>query len=111
VKGLIVLKKIYPNINMTKTGLLLKQKMEQAGYSVKDIQKLLMLSCPQPIYRWFKGQVLPSVDHLYALSIILKVHMEDLLVPNMPTIRATDIGKAERTNRLYAYWLCLNITG
>lgn len=63
------LKNIYPNINMKKTGLLLKQKMEQAGYSVKDVQKLLMLSCPQPIYRWFKGQVLPSVDHLYVLSI------------------------------------------
>lgn len=105
------MKNIYPNINMKKTGLLLKQKMEQAGYSVKDIQKLLMLSCPQPIYRWFKGQVLPSVDHLYVLSIILRVHMEDLLVPNMSTIRATDIGKAARNKRLYAYWFCLNIAG
>lgn len=44
-------------------------------------------------------------------AIVLKVHMEDLLVPNMPTIRATDIGKAERNKRLYAYWFCLNIAG
>lgn len=71
----------YPNIDMKKTGILLKNKIQQAGYSVKDIQEKLMLSCPQPIYRWFKGKVLPSVNHLYVLSKLLGVHMEDLLVP------------------------------
>ena len=38
------------------------------------------LSCPQPIYRWFKGQILPSVNHLFVLSKLLNVHMEELLV-------------------------------
>ena len=28
-----------------------------------------------------KGSILPSVDHLHVLSRLLKVHMEDLLVP------------------------------
>jgi transcriptional regulator with XRE-family HTH domain len=73
-------KNVYPNINMEKTGLLLKKKITEQGYSVKDIQKYLQLSCPQPIYRWFKGKVMPSLDHLLMLSRILKVHMEDLLV-------------------------------
>lgn len=74
----------YPNIDMKKTGKLLKTKTEQAGYSVKELQKMLLLSCPQPIYRWFKGIVLPSVDHLYRLSRLFGVHMEDLLVPQLP---------------------------
>ena len=94
---------------MKKTGLLLKQKIEHAGYSVKDIQKLLMLSCPQPIYRWFKGQVLPSVDHLYVISGILNIHMEDLLIPNTALIRASELGKTARDKRLYAYWFRLNM--
>lgn len=51
-----------------------------AGYDVKYIQEYLNLSCPQPIYRWFKGQNLPTVEKLYALSILLGVHMEELLV-------------------------------
>ena len=72
---------MYENIDMKKTGLLLKVTIEKAGYTVKDIQNILHLSCPQPIYRWFKGSILPSVDHLYVLSRLLKVHMEDLLVP------------------------------
>lgn len=74
----------YQNIDMKKTGKLLKTKIEQAGYSVKEIQERLLLSCPQPIYRWFKGKILPSVDHLYMLSRLLGVHMEELLVPQLP---------------------------
>ena len=71
----------YPNIDMQRTGALLKKKIEDAGYTVKELQEKLLLSCPQPIYRWFKGKVLPSINHLYALSQLLHVHMEDLLVP------------------------------
>ena len=72
---------MYENIDMKKTGLLLKEKIEKDGYTVKDIQSVLHLSCPQPIYRWFKGIILPSVDHLYVLNRLLNLHMEDLLVP------------------------------
>jgi len=46
---------------------------------VKDIQEYLKLACPQSIYRWYKGQILPSVDNLLMLSRLLGVHMEDLL--------------------------------
>lgn len=72
---------IYPNIDMKKTGARIEKMIKKAGFDVKTIQKHLQLSCPQPIYRWFKGKVLPTVNHLYALSVILGVHIEDLLVP------------------------------
>lgn len=71
---------IYFGIDMTKTGMLLKKRISEAGYTVKDIQKLLNLSCPQPIYRWYKGQILPTLEHLFILSRFLGVHMEELLV-------------------------------
>lgn len=73
--------KSYPNINMILTGKKLETLTKAAGIDVKMLQVYLHLSCPQPIYRWFKGQVLPSVDHLYALSRLLGLHMEELLVP------------------------------
>ena len=82
---------MYEHIDMKKTGILLKYRIEKAGYTVKDIQKLLQLSCPQPIYRWFKGMILPSVDHLYVLSRLLKVHMEDLLVTEQDDISLTEL--------------------
>lgn len=70
----------YPKINMEKTGALIKEKVIEQGYTVRDIQNYLRLSCPQPVYRWFKGKVMPSLDHLLMLSKVLKVSMEDLLV-------------------------------
>lgn len=100
---------MYENIDMKKTGILLKETIEKAGYTVKDIQKILHLSCPQPIYRWFKGIILPSVDHLYVLSRLLKIHMEDLLVPIQEEISITElhIDCLSSDKRLYEYWRCL----
>lgn len=71
---------MYPNIDVEKTGLKMKAMLCSAGYDVKFIQHYLHLSCPQSIYKWFHGKGLPSVDHLYALSLLLGVHMEDFLV-------------------------------
>lgn len=73
-------KPTYPNIDMQQTGRKLKRMIESAGYSPRIIQDYLHLSCVQPIYRWYKGKILPSVDHLLMLSELLNVHMEDLLV-------------------------------
>ena len=67
-------------IDMEKTGNNLRKYANKYGYSVKDIQQYLGLSCPQPVYRWFKGTILPSVDNLLRLSELFHVHMEELLV-------------------------------
>lgn len=102
---------MYENIDMEKTGILLKELFDRYGYTVKDIQKLLHLSCPQPIYRWLKGNILPSVDHLYVLSRLLKVHMEDLLVPKCgySSVMEKYVEKSLCEKRLYEYWkrLCI----
>ena len=81
-------KPTYPNIDMQRTGRKLKHMIESAGYTPRNIQEYLHLSCVQPIYRWYKGLILPSVDHLLMLSELLDVHMEDFLVKRkeMPII-------------------------
>ena len=96
----------YPNIDMKRTGALLKKKVAEAGYTVKELQEKLMLSCPQPIYRWFKGKVLPSINHLYVLSQLLHVHMEELLVAESQINIIPDIWKrvpCEELTRMYSY--------
>lgn len=71
---------MYQPIDQLRTGKKLKTMLESAGYDVKYIQTYLQLSCPQSIYRWYKGKALPSLEHLSALSKLLHVHMEELLV-------------------------------
>ena len=84
---------MFQPIDQIKTGIKIKTMLRMAGYDVKYIQSYLQLSCPQPIYRWFKGQVLPTVDHLYMLSKLLKVHMEDLLIQKQDDILMLEVEK------------------
>lgn len=95
----------YSSIDLYETGKRIKKLMKQKGYSVKDIQNLLHLSCPQPIYRWMKGQVLPTVDHLYIMARVLHVHMEELLVSQDETMRwRVPEDEIPFWKRMYTYW-------
>jgi hypothetical protein len=100
----------YPNINLKQTGILLETIIKGAGYNVKYIQEYLHLSCPQPIYRWFKGQILPSLDHMYALSVLLGVHMDELIVPKKQDMLAYFMEHTKDLTAkrclLYYYRLC-----
>ena len=95
------------SIDMIETGKRLKKLAQKSGYSVKDIQKYLGLSCPQPVYRWYKGVILPSVDNLLRLSELYEVHMEELLVKTGYILRydIERIQKGNLENRLVAYCL------
>lgn len=98
-------KNIYPNINMQKTGQRIKKLIFEKGFTVKDIQNHLQLSCPQPVYRWMRGEILPSVDHMYVLSKLLGVHMEDILIPkDIPAdVVIFELGR-NRRRHLLAYY-------
>ncbi len=74
----------YASIDMEKTGQLLKTTIQETGFNVKYIQEYLHLCCPQPVYRWYKGQTLPSLDHFYSLSILLGKHIDELIVRKNP---------------------------
>ena len=94
------------SIDMIETGKRLKKLAQRKGYSVKDIQQYLGLSCPQPVYRWYKGVILPSVDNLLRLSELYQVHMEELLV-KADYIWSYDVErvmKKEFENRFRAYY-------
>lgn len=70
------------SLDSVQTGRKIDSAIKQSGYSIRKLQEMLGLSCPQPIYRWIRGRTLPSIDNLYMLSRILEVPMDELLVPN-----------------------------
>ena len=95
------------SIDMIETGKRLKKLAQRSGYSVKDIQQYLGLSCPQPVYRWYKGVILPSVDNLLRLSELYHTHMEELLV-RTGYVLCYDVEKIQIENlekRLRTYYL------
>lgn len=103
---------MYPSIDIEQTGIKLKTMIKEAGYDVKYIQKYLCLACPQSIYKWFKGKSLPSVENLCALSMLLHVHMEELLVfQNSNPVYFIEKNTLDNfTKRLLHYYMYLNKT-
>jgi transcriptional regulator with XRE-family HTH domain len=77
---------VFPVIDMAATGSVIKALREQNGYSVQDVQEYFGLDQPQAIYKWQRGETLPSVDNLYALSTLLGEPMKNILVPTGYTV-------------------------
>ena len=70
----------FPVIDLQETGRRIERCRRAAGMSVRDLQGYFGFEYPQAIYNWQHGSCLPTVDNLLALSRLLGVSMEDLLV-------------------------------
>ena len=70
----------FPVIDPVATGRNILQLRQQRGLTVRDVQKWFNFEEPRCIYKWQSGQTLPSVDNLYALSILLNVSMDAIIV-------------------------------
>lgn len=70
----------FPTINMEATGKHIVDLRRERGITVRELQAYFGFDSPQAIYKWQWGVSLPSLDNLYALSIVLRVPMQDILV-------------------------------
>ena len=70
----------YPNLDLKQSGNLLRYQIRKSLVIVcGTFRTIWCYPARSRFYRWFQGKTLPSVDHLYALSRLLGVHMEELL--------------------------------
>ncbi len=69
-----------PRIDMAATGRNIDRLRRASGFSVRELQRALILSSPQAVYKWLRGEALPSLDNLLALSRLLGAAMEEILV-------------------------------
>lgn len=70
----------YPTIDIHLSGKRLKAICEDRNVSVRELQKMLNLGSVQAVYNWFSGERLPNIDNLFAISKMLDVKLDDLLV-------------------------------
>ena len=71
---------MFPRIDLSATGRRIQALREGRGLSVRELQTLLGFEQPQAIYKWQRGECLPTVDHLLMLSRIFGLPMQDILV-------------------------------
>ena len=73
---------IYPVIDTEATGKNIRRLREKKVVSIRELSRFLGLSNVQAIYKWQRGETLPSIDNLVALSRYLDTPIEEILVCN-----------------------------
>ena len=69
-----------PRINVIETGKNIKKLMKSKNVKPVDVQVWCGFATVQPIYNWWHGKNLPTVDNLLILSYTLNCRIEDILV-------------------------------
>lgn len=87
--------KNFPVIDLAATGENIRRLRLERGMSVRDLQGYFGFEEPRAIYKWQKGESLPTVDNLYALGSLFEVPMEKILIPVSTQPNSVDEQQAE----------------
>ncbi len=67
-------------INMIKTGNNISRLRKERGLSIKEIQEAMGFNTPQAIFKWQRGEALPTVDNLAVLSELFHTTIDEIIV-------------------------------
>ena len=90
----------YPLIDAKRTGSWLRCICKCKNLTVKDIQRNLHIASNQAIYDWFNGKTLPSLNNMYALSRLVNVPMEQMLLSEKQRLSVCDLYFTVTNNRM-----------
>lgn len=85
--------KAYPVIDLIATGNNIRRLRLERGLTVRDLQSYFGFEEPRAIYKWQKGESLPTVDNLYALGSLFEVSMDQILIPT--TVQLHIVGEQQ----------------
>lgn len=66
-------------IDSVETGRRIKKKLDENGYTVRDVQDVMGFNHSAAVYKWLSGKTVPSIDSLIILSRMLHTSIDDLL--------------------------------
>ena len=70
-------------LDMEATGVKIRESVLAAGLNAGDIAERMGFTTRNAVYRWFKGEAMPTLDNLVALADILDVSVDTLLVTRL----------------------------
>ena len=70
----------YPIVDVVATGENIKRMRKEKKIRVTDISEFMGFESTQAVYKWQRGESLPTVDNLYALSSLFGVGIDEILI-------------------------------
>lgn len=71
--------KNYPILDLQATGQQIKKLRKEKQMTVTDICEYMGFENPQAVYKWQRGESLPTVDNLFALSRLFETPIDNIL--------------------------------
>lgn len=68
-----------PTVDMADTGRNIQAMRKAAGISVASMQQVFGFSTPQAIFKWQRGDALPTIDNIVVLASVFGVKVDDIL--------------------------------
>jgi len=72
--------KNYPTIDLEATGARIRELRLMHNLRVEDISEYMGFESVQAVYKWQRGECLPTVDNLFALSRLLETNIDDIII-------------------------------
>ncbi len=71
-----------PTINMEATGANIKALLKARGLKVADVQNRCGFNTPQAVFKWMRGDAMPTIDNLVILAHMLGVTIDQIIIIN-----------------------------
>lgn len=70
----------YPVLDAKATGARIKELRKEHHLKVEDVARFMGFESEQAVYKWQRGDSLPTVDNLYALSRLFGTSVDEILI-------------------------------
>lgn len=70
---------VFPVLDAVATGARIRELRIQNHLRVEDIAHYMGFESEQAVYKWQRGDSLPTLDNLYALSFLFGTSVDDIL--------------------------------
>ena len=70
----------FPAIDLVRTGQNITRLMEKNNIKVSDLQEIFGFEYPQAIYKWKRGDCLPTIDNLIILAEVFHTTIDNIII-------------------------------
>ena len=70
---------IFAVLDAKKTGARIKELRKENRLTVEEVSLYMGFESVQAVYKWQRGESLPTIDNLYALSQLFRTSVDDIL--------------------------------
>ena len=69
-----------PIIDVKATGNNIKNIIKSKGFKISDVQARCGFNTPQAIFKWQRGDALPTIDNFVILSELLGITIDEIVI-------------------------------